>query len=214
MRTAFILTLITAIVITLALLIHQLTPYTAWAASLPSLSNLKQTLNHTSQTFKSFIKDLPNTFRYSSPTPTKTPILKTTPTLTPTPTPYQKTTPLPGESKIKIKINPQTQTKLKPNRPCYRYTVPHLDGSTSTLCYTKSDYNQLVQLGYQLASAKTFYKFHLEGANTYQKEYEKTQSPIYLEAKKQSLEKANQEKQKITQIIARMQEIEKRGWRN
>ena len=210
MRTAFILILITSIIITLTLFIRQLTPYTAWAFSLPNLSSLKQALNHTSQTLSSLIKDLPNTFRYSSLTPTQTPTFKPKPTFTPTPTPYQKTIPLPDGSKIKIKINPQT--KLKPNRSCYRYTIPHLDGSTSSLCYTKSDYDQLTQLGYQLTSAKAFYKFHLKGAESYQKEYEKTQSPIYLEAKKRSLEKANQEKQKITQIIARMQEIERRGW--
>ncbi|NOY14630.1 MAG: hypothetical protein GXP43_00225, partial [bacterium] len=95
---------------------------------------------------------------------------------------------------------------------CHRYTVTHLDGSTSTLCYTQSDYNQLLQLGYKLTSAKVFYKFHLKGADSYQKQYQKTGSDIYLKAKQDSLNQAAQEKAKINAITYKMQEIEKRGF--
>ncbi len=97
-------------------------------------------------------------------------------------------------------------------RDCFKYTVPHLDGSSSTLCYSQSDYNQLVNLGYDYSSAKTFYEFHLDGVQDYQAQYEQTGSNIYLDAKASQQREADQSKQKMDAAIGSMQEIEKRGY--
>lgn len=97
-------------------------------------------------------------------------------------------------------------------RSCYLYTVTHLDGSTSRLCYSKSDYNQLVNLGYSLSSAKTFYQFQIDGAQRYQDEYDRTKSSVYLDAKASSEQQAQREKDKIGQITGQMQDIERRGY--
>jgi hypothetical protein len=108
---------------------------------------------------------------------------------------------------------PTTQSQPKKTASdCYRYTVTHLDGSTSNLCYSQADYNQLVSLGYSLSSAKSFYQFHLEGAQKYQEQYDSTGSKIYLDAKASSERDAQREKDKIGQITLQMQEIEKRGY--
>ncbi len=99
----------------------------------------------------------------------------------------------------------------QPASRCWRYTVPHLDGSTSRLCYSRTDYNRLVQLGSQLSSAKTFYRFYLDGIKDYQDQYDITKSKIYLDAQESMRRKAEREKEKISQIILQMQAIEKRG---
>lgn len=135
----------------------------------------------------------------------------------PTPTPSAST---PTSAKTKIKkiptSKPPSTTKAGPQKSlrkeCYRYTITHLDGSTSTLCYTKSDYNQLVKLGYQLQSAQTFYQFYLDGIKDYQDQYEITHSNIYLDAQESMRRKADREKEKIGEIMLKMQEIEKRGY--
>lgn len=97
-------------------------------------------------------------------------------------------------------------------KACSRYLITHLDGSTSNLCYSQSDYNQLVNLGYQLSSAKTFYQFHLDGVAQYQAEYDKTKSSIYLDAKASQQQKVDQEKVKIDQITSQMYNLEAKGY--
>lgn len=117
---------------------------------------------------------------------------------------FEKATPPPKSQKAPV--------QPAPLKECYRYTVVHLDGSSSNLCYSKSDYNQLVNLGYNLSSAKTFYDFHKEGAQKYQEEYNATGSKIYLDAKASSERDAQRQQDKIGQITLQMQEIEKRGY--
>lgn len=116
------------------------------------------------------------------------------------------------ETQVQV-VQPKAPYKAPaPARDCYKYTVPHLDGSSSTLCYSQSDYNQLVSLGYSYSSAKTFYEFHLDGVQDYQAQYEQTGSNIYLDAKASQQREADQSKQKMDAAIGSMQEIEKRGY--
>ncbi|KKT74929.1 MAG: hypothetical protein UX31_C0015G0019 [Candidatus Nomurabacteria bacterium GW2011_GWA1_46_11] len=117
------------------------------------------------------------------------------------------------------KESPTPPSSQKENRPvspkrreCYRYTVTHLDASSSSRCYSSSDYNQLVDLGGNLSTAKTFYQFHLDGALRYQDEYGRTRSSIYLDAKASEEHQAQREKDKIGQITGQMQQIEQRGY--
>jgi len=124
---------------------------------------------------------------------------------------FEKQTPAPVKQGFPEQKK-STPAQKQPVRECYRYTVTHLDGSTSNLCYSRSDYNQLVNLGYALSSAKTFYQFHQEGAQKYQELYEQTGAKIYLDAKASSERDAQREKDKIGSIILQMQEIEKRGY--
>lgn len=116
---------------------------------------------------------------------------------------FEKATPAPKTQNLPAKTQPQKE--------CNRYTVTHLDGSISDLCYTSADYNQLVNLGYDLSSAKTFYQFHQEGAQKYQEEYDATGSKTYLDAKASQERDAKREQDKIGSITLQMQEIEKRG---
>lgn len=124
-------------------------------------------------------------------------------------------------SGVKININQGTTqqepkiTQPKPTQPvvaCYRYTVTHLDGSTSNRCYSQGDYNQLVSLGYDLSSAQTFYQFHLDGARGYQDQYDRTKVSMYLDAKASEQQQAQREKDKIGSITLQMQQIEQRGY--
>jgi hypothetical protein len=124
-----------------------------------------------------------------------------------------------GQSDTNVDVQTQVEPKkvvyqqpAAPARDCYKYTVPHLDGSSSTLCYSQSDYNQLVSLGYNYSSAKTFYDFHLDGVQDYQAQYEQTGSSIYLDAKASQQREADQEKQKMDSAIGSMQQIESRGY--
>lgn len=128
-----------------------------------------------------------------------------------------------GSVKTNIQINVENNVKTVtpttvpqkvyvPPKQCNRYTVTHLDGSTSNLCYSKSDYDQLRSLGSKLSSAKTFYEFHLEGVERYQDEYERSGSDIYLDAKASSQASADREKEKINQVTLQMQTIEEKGY--
>lgn len=102
-----------------------------------------------------------------------------------------------------------TQTnQTTPSRPCYRFTIPN----GSPKCYSQADYNQLVNLGYELSSAQTFYHFHLDGVARYQAEYDQTGSSIYLDAKASSQAQADQEKAKIDQTLTAMYTVEGRGY--
>lgn len=117
-------------------------------------------------------------------------------------------TSLPTSKPVKTQRTSAPQIK----RECYRAVVIHLDGSTSNLCYSKSDSALLYNLRNSYLSAKTFYEFHLESANDYQKTYERTGSSIYLDAKASQEQSAQSEKTKMDQAVAKMQEIEKRGY--
>lgn len=103
-------------------------------------------------------------------------------------------------------------TPAAPARECYRYTITHLDGSTSNLCYSRTDYNSLLNLGGQLSGAKSFYQFHLDGAQRYQDEYDRNHSAIYLDAKASEEQQAKREQEKVGSITLQMQQIEQRGY--
>ncbi|NOY14708.1 MAG: hypothetical protein GXP43_00635, partial [bacterium] len=168
MRTIFITSLIAGIIITFGLLVKQITPAYALTLSMPNLKDIKTSLISLGDKAAFFLKNLDQDTSAPQPRPgqSKKP-------LTPAPTKSQPTTiiNLPAGGRLKIKTNTRLKLKTpKTKRICHRYTVTHLDGSTSTLCYTQSDYNQLLQLGYKLTSAKVFYKFHLKGADSYQKQ--------------------------------------------
>ena len=105
----------------------------------------------------------------------------------------------------------QKQTYQPPPAACYRYKIPHLDGSSSNLCYTAGDFQTLQNLGYEYSGAKTFYAFHLKGADDYQKQYEKTGSSIYLDAKKSQQDKANEQKAIMDSTLVKMYTIEQKG---
>lgn len=149
----------------------------------------------------SFKKEIENWWKQQRSKNLPSPVPSPTPSFTPTPSPT-----------VLSPLKPKTYSPKPKTKACYRYRVVHLDGSSSYLCYNKEDYDQLVNLGYQLSSAKTFYQFHLDGAAKYQEEYERTGSDIYLQAKESSLRSAEREKEKINQITLQMQEIEKRGF--
>jgi len=117
-----------------------------------------------------------------------------------------------NDKKIQISTAPVRNQAPVVQKDCYRYTVTHLDGSTSDLCYSKADYDQLRSLGYQLSSAQTFYQFHLDAVQNYQDQYEITGSDIYLDAKESAQRSADREKEKMNQAIGKMQEIEQRGY--
>ena len=131
-------------------------------------------------------------------------------TQTSIPTPVRTPSPTPT---ITRRVIPTTVSVLsQPLIPCYRYKIPHLDGSSSNLCYSYEDYQTLQQLGYTYSSAKTFYDFHLKGVVDYQKQYEKTGSSIYLDAKKSQQDKANEQKNIMDSTLAKMYTLEQRGF--
>lgn len=109
-------------------------------------------------------------------------------------------------------VTPKTTVSKATTKPCYRYKVTHLDNSTSYLCYSAGDHDTLVDLGYDLSSAKSFYKFHMDTAERYQDEYERSGSSIYLDAKASAETSAKREQEKINQITLQMQNIEVRGY--
>ncbi len=212
MRILIVVSIIAGIVITIILLITYIAkPATSWL-SYWQLDKAKSKLVKISQDVLFSNNDQNQT----QPTPPQT---TDSPTNTSVPTQslnqsQTKTIKLPGNGRIKIdiKTNTNIQTQTSRRRNCWRYKVTHLDNSTSNLCYTKSDYDQLTNLGYQLSSAQTFYKFNLQTAESYQKEYDKTGSSIYLDAKKDALNQAEKDKTEISQIIYQMQKIEERGF--
>ena len=124
--------------------------------------------------------------------------------------------PTPTKTSFPVSTKPPTPTTAsvlsQPLIPCYRYKIPHLDGSSSNLCYSYEDYQTLQQLGYTYSSAKTFYDFHLKGVADYQNQYEKTGSSIYLDAKKSQQDKANEQKNIMDSTLAKMYTLEQRGF--
>lgn len=134
-----------------------------------------------------------------SPRPTSFPA---TPTKTlPTPLPTKKPT-LPPRP-----INTQPASPM-----CNRFTVTHLDGSTSRLCYSSELRSKLQQLEYERSSAQSFYEFDMRSSARYQEEYDRTGSSIYLDAKTRSEQSAQNNLDKRNAAVAAMQEIEKQGW--
>lgn len=170
----------------------------------------------TSSSFKLSLPNLNDIFKSSFdsissdrvPFATITPLPNFVPLTQPTSAPSAKPTSTP-HPKPKIQVNVPAPTNPP---PCNRFKITHLDGSTSNLCYSATDYQELINLSYDLSSSQTFYNFHLKGVENYQKTYERTGSSIYLDAKASSQEQADREKQEIDQIRNQMYNIEKRGY--
>lgn len=135
--------------------------------------------------------------------------------------PLFKSDPIP---KVTIKNLPQTTTKPptrsvqnsttqaatpKPmQKSCYRFTVPHLDGSSSNLCYSQSDYSQLRTLFSQYSSSKANYEFELRVAQM----YEESKSDFFQQSADEAKNKAMEYKDKMGQISLQMYNIESKGW--
>ncbi len=132
--------------------------------------------------------------------------------------PTSKTTPkVTSQSRTTVNINGKTiydsqdqneQPTVKNNKTnsCYQFTVPHLDGSSSNLCYNQSDYNQLVSLYSQYTSAQANYKFELRVADMY------VDSDHFKHLSDEAKRKAQEWKDKMGQIALQMYNIEKKGW--
>lgn len=103
-------------------------------------------------------------------------------------------------------------TNSTPKKVCYKFVVPHLDGSSSNLCYTQNDYGQLQSWKSKYSTAKSFYEFNLEAADDYQDEYDRTGSSVYLSGKERALDEAQEEKQKMEAAVYQMQLIESKGF--
>jgi hypothetical protein len=95
---------------------------------------------------------------------------------------------------------------------CNRFTVTHLDGSTSRLCYSNQNRAKLQQLEYDRSSAQAFYEFDMRSSTRYQEEYDRTGASVYLDAKNRSEQSAQNNLNKRNAAVAAMQEIEKQGW--
>lgn len=119
---------------------------------------------------------------------------------TPTPTPKKIS---PTQKPIKINSQPLV---------CNRFTVLHLDGSSSTLCYSSSDFNLLTNMNSKLVSAKSNYNFEKSVYEMYQKAYEKNNSDIYLEPMAKAKEKMQEYQDLIGEISLQMYNIESRGY--
>lgn len=149
------------------------------------------------------------------PKPTLIPLYSATPSasVTPTPSPTPKFSPLiKPTSTPRATPKPTTAAKPTPQKDCYHYLITHLDGSTSNLCYSSADYNTLVNLGFKLSSAKSFYEFHIDGVADYEAEYKRSGSSIYLDAKASQQRQADSEKVKIDQVTLEMYNVEARGY--
>jgi hypothetical protein len=121
--------------------------------------------------------------------------------------------PLPSPHPTKKPANPPRLTNTQStSAACVHFTVTHLDGSTSSLCYTSENRAKLRRLEYERSSAQAFYEFDMRSSERYQQEYERTGSSIYLDAKERSEQSAREHASKRDAAVAAMQEIEKKGW--
>jgi len=93
-------------------------------------------------------------------------------------------------------------------KSCYRFTVPHLDGSSSKLCYSQVDYNQLSSLYYQYNSVKGSYEFQLRVAEM----YSDPPSDFFQKSADEAKRKAQEYKDKMGEIALAMYNIELRGY--
>lgn len=101
-----------------------------------------------------------------------------------------------------------TVTPKPMQKSCYRFTVPHLDGSSSNLCYFQNDYSQLRTLFSQYSSAKANYEFELRVAQM----YEESKSDFFQKSADEAKNKAMEYKDKMGQISLQMYNIESKGW--
>ena len=120
-----------------------------------------------------------------------------------TPKPITKTTTKPLQNLITKNPTPKPVVKS-----CYRFTVPHLDGSSSNLCYSQTDYNQLFSLYSQYTSAKGSYEYQLRVAEM----YSDPPSEFFQKSADEAKHKAQEYKDKMGEIALAMYNIELRGY--
>lgn len=188
------------------------------SSALAPIKEFVAAVAETAQTTSSnFDKDTTSSEPASTETQQKAPTPTTSPGLSPSSSPatQPKASPTPKASPVATKkptssVTPKTQAVTTPTN-CRRFVVKHLDGSQSNRCYTSSDYSELSRLASQLSSAQTFYQFHKEGADRYQKLYESSGSSLWLDAKASSQAQADQEQAKIGPLQLQMYTIESRG---
>lgn len=187
------------------------------SSALAPIKEFVAAVAETAQTTSSnFDKGTTSSEPANTETQQKAPTPTTSPGLSPSPSPatQPKASPTPKASPAATKkptplITPKPQTTTQAS--CRRFVVKHLDGSQSNRCYTSSDYSELSRLASQLSSAQTFYQFHKEGADRYQKLYESSGSSLWLDAKASSQAQADQEQAKIGPLQLQMYTIESRG---
>ena len=103
-------------------------------------------------------------------------------------------------------------TPQQPVRECNRYTVTHLDDSTSNLCYSSSDYNQLSNLSNQLLNAKADLEFKQRVYEQSKNAYENWGGDLFKKSMEIDVQKIQPAQDKVGQIVGQMQEVEKRGY--
>lgn len=128
------------------------------------------------------------------------------PSIPPTTTP--KTTIKPSSSPT-TKTQPASSAQSK---TCYRYTVPHLDGSSSTKCYSQTDYQSLQNLGARYNSAKSDYNFEISVAEMYAKSSSDFASEFFKKPAEDARARAQAAQNLMGEIALQMYAIEARGW--
>ena len=117
---------------------------------------------------------------------------------------FEKETPSPKTQNLPIQ--PPSQ------KACNRYTVTHLDGSTSNLCYNSFDYNQLSNLGNQLLNDRADLEFKQRVYEQSKSAYENWGGDLFKKSMEINAQKIQPVQDKVGQIVGQMQEIEKRGY--
>lgn len=213
-NAAFLITLIIAIFISGFLLIQKIGKLNAN----PYLTQIGQAFKTISNYLESSATKTP-TPKVQSPLATTEPIPQTTMKSLPKPTTKatsksRSTVIINGKTIYDSNFNPQPTTsnlnEVKSSSAgqitCYRFTAPHLDGSSSNLCYSQADYNQLIPLLSQYNSAKANYEFELRVAQMY------ADSDHFRYLSDEAKRKAQEWKDKMGEIALKMYNVESRGW--
>lgn len=95
---------------------------------------------------------------------------------------------------------------------CHRFTITHLDGSTSNLCYSEADYQQLEALARKLQSTKSNYNFENSVYEMYKKSNEESSTDFFEKPMKEAQKKAQSYQDQIGEISLQMYNIESRGY--
>jgi len=207
-NTPYLITILVVIFITGSLLIQKAGNVNAN----PYLSQISQAFKDITDYLESSATASP-TPKFQSPLTTAEPFpqvtLKNLPRSTSKATSKSRSTVIiNGKSIYDSNFNPQPTTNNSQPTTCYRFTVPHLDGSSSNLCYSQTDYNQLVSLYSQYSSAKANYEFELKVVEM----YNESESDFFQKSAEEAKQKAQQWKDKMGEIALAMYNIEKRGW--
>jgi hypothetical protein len=168
-------------------------------------SKLNQALNTINDSFQNPKTTSKKTYpRIVEPSAVTT--VKPYPTIKPTYTPKPTFTP---KSKIE-----KTYPTIPQNRPatCYRFSIPHLDGSSSTLCYSQTDFNTLQSLSSQLTIARSNLSFEKSVYEMYKRAYDQHPSQMYQDQINKALANIKKYEDQIGEVSLQMYNIEQRGY--